>query len=33
MLTSAPDVSTDTVVSGPGVDGNDWHTDGMFLHP
>jgi len=29
----APDVSTDTVVSGPGIDGNDWHTDGMFLHP
>ncbi len=27
----APDATTDTVVSGPSIDGNDWRTRGMFL--
>jgi PKD repeat protein len=27
----APDATTDTVVSGPAVDGNDWRARGMFL--
>jgi PKD repeat protein len=27
----SPDASTDTVVSGPSVDGNDWRARGMFL--
>jgi hypothetical protein len=27
----APDATTDTVVSGPSLDGNDWRTRGMFL--
>jgi len=29
----APDGSTDTVVSGPSTDGNDWRTRGMFAAP
>lgn len=29
----APDAATDTVVSGPSSDGNDWRTHGMFLLP
>jgi PKD repeat protein len=27
----APDATTDTVVSGPSIDGNDWRARGMFL--
>jgi PKD repeat protein len=29
----APDASTDSVVSGPSSDGNDWRTRGMFVLP
>jgi PKD repeat protein len=29
----APDASTDAVVSGPALDGNDWRARGMFLQP
>jgi hypothetical protein len=28
----SPDATTDTVVSGPGKDGNDWRARGLFLH-
>jgi hypothetical protein len=28
----SPDATTDTVVSGPSIDGNDWRARGMFLY-